>query len=425
VRVFTITLISDSKIFLEGIELHDLKNGEQRFYSIQQFIFNEEMKDAKVHEVKELEITYCSKQTLAPNFVPLVLENFGRPIKSTKKDGTIEEENGLIISPKLDWFEAIIFYSFFFMSTFFTTVAILVFKSSLLNTTSTAIMDLFLSGFFALLFTESLSIIFRDYIKRNYNAKCAPMRVSSGTSSKTWSFIRGFYLFLVFMCALSVSISIPFMINSRKKSGSKTLAEEHEFNAFKNSTFNEICFLLFFLFASLLITLTIWFVVFGMIRYFWRKRRLFNYNLESSNSETKRPEKKSSQEVITPPAVETDSIKTEENTTQAKRKRKSQYSDNTNDESLGKKKRVYKTDSQIKATLTLSSRSHSSKRKKKSKHQKLGLGTKYLEQEMANKEKRNRLTTASVIVRPTKSVGFINPEEFRLSQSSTDVHENK
>jgi hypothetical protein len=162
-----------------------------------------------------------------------------------------------------------------------------------------------------------------------------------------------------------------------------------------------------------------------MIRYFWRKRRLFNYNLESSNPETKRPEKKSSQEVINPPAVETDFIKTEENTTHAKRKRKGQYSDNTNDESLGKKKRVYKTGSQIKATSTLSSRSHSSKRKKKSKHQKLDLGTKYLEQELANKEKRNRLTTASVIVRPTKSVGFINPEEFRLSQSSTDVHENK
>ncbi len=132
------------------------------------------------------------------------------------------------------------------------------------------------------------------------------------------------------MCALSVSISIPFTINSRKKSGSKTLAEEHEFNALKNSTFNEICFLLVFLFASLLITLTIWFVVFGMIRYFWRKRRLFNDDLESGNSETKRPKKKPSQEVITSPAVETDSIKTEENRTQAKRKRKSQYSDNTN-----------------------------------------------------------------------------------------------
>jgi hypothetical protein len=158
-----------------------------------------------------------------------------------------------------------------------------------------------------------------------------------------------------------------------------------------------------------------------MIRYFWRKRRLFNDDLESGNSEIKRPKKKSSQEVITGSAVETDSIKTEENTTQAKRKRKSQYSDNINDESLGKKKRVFKTDSRIAAISTLSSRSHSSKKKKISKHEKLDLRTKYLEQEMADKEKRNRLTTSSLIVRPTKSIGFINPEEFRLSQSSSLV----
>jgi hypothetical protein len=44
---------------------------------------------------------------------------------------------------------------------------------------------------------------------------------------------------------------------------------------------------------------------------------------------------------------------------------------------------------------------------------------------MANKEKMNRLTTGSVIIGPTKSVDFINPKDFRLTQSTIDVQEKE
>ncbi len=44
---------------------------------------------------------------------------------------------------------------------------------------------------------------------------------------------------------------------------------------------------------------------------------------------------------------------------------------------------------------------------------------------MANKEKMNRLTTGSIIVDPTKSVGFMNPKDFRCTQSIIDVQEKE
>ncbi len=204
------------------------------------------------------------------------------------------------------------------------------------------------------------------------------------------------------------------MIDS-KKNKTKTLAEDFDFKALEDQTFNEIFFLLVFLMASLLITLTIWFVVFAIIRYFCRKRKLskVNVDLESGNSDT-------NQQQITSPVIETGSIKTEQNTTQGlelKRKQLNQYNDNKTYESSGKKKKVAKNDFKTSTTSTKSDKSDSLKKKKrdKSKHQNLDLGTKYLEREMANKEKRNRLTTSSVIVGPTKSVGFINPEDFRLT----------
>jgi hypothetical protein len=46
-------------------------------------------------------VSCFSKQTLTPNFIPLSIEDFRRPIKSIKKDSAIEEENGLKISLKL------------------------------------------------------------------------------------------------------------------------------------------------------------------------------------------------------------------------------------------------------------------------------------------------------------------------------------
>jgi hypothetical protein len=94
--------------------LLDLNEGERRFYSIQEYAYNEETEEARISYVKRPEISCFSKQTLTSNFIPLSIENFGRPIKSIKK----EEGNGLIISLKLHWFEAIIFYSFFYVNIF-------------------------------------------------------------------------------------------------------------------------------------------------------------------------------------------------------------------------------------------------------------------------------------------------------------------
>jgi hypothetical protein len=104
-----------------------------------------------------------------------------------------------------------------------------------------------------------------------------------------------------------------------------------------------------------------------------------------------------------------------------------QYNNNKTDEFPDKKKKVTKNDCRTSTASTKSDKSDSLKKKKreKSKHQNLDLGTKYLEQQMANKEKRNRLTTGSVIVDPTKSVGSINPEDFRLTQSTIDVQEKE
>ncbi len=110
-----------------------------------------------------------------------------------------------------------------------------------------------------------------------------------------------------------------------------------------------------------------------------------------------------------------------------KRKQLNQYNDNITDEPSGKKKKAAKNDSKTSTASKKSDKSDSLKEKKrdKSKHRNLDLRTKYLEQEMANKEKMNRLTTGSVIVGPTKSVGFINPKDFRLTQSTIDVQEKE
>jgi hypothetical protein len=151
------------------------------------------------------------------------------------------------------------------------------------------------------------------------------------------------------------------MIDS-KKNKTKTLAQHFDFKALEDQTFIEIFFLLVFLMTSLLITLTIWFVVFAIIRYFCRKRKLskVNVDLESGNSDT-------NQQRITSPVIETDSIKTEENTIQElelKRKQLNQYNDNISDEPSSKKKKAAKNDSKTSTASTKSDKSDSLKEKK-------------------------------------------------------------
>ncbi len=90
------------------------------------------------------------------------------------------------------------------------------------------------------------------------------------------------------MCTFLGSVSIPFMIDS-KKNKTKTLAQDFDFKVLEDQTFNEIFFLIAFLMASLLITFTIWFVVFAIIRYFCRIRNLSKVivDLESGNSDNR------------------------------------------------------------------------------------------------------------------------------------------
>lgn len=438
VRVVHNCEAKDAKIFLEGIESYDLKNGERRFYSVQEFIINEDKELALVYNVKEHEPTFFSKQVLTPCFLPLDIEDFGRPLNSIRfSENSIEESNGVIIRAKLVFYEVFVFTALFVELTSFITVSILVYFGDISDTNSTTVAAILLSGFFSLSITESLAIIYRDYIKYYYNRKCSPMRIESGTSSKTWSFIRYFYLFLVFVSTFLLSITVPVMISSRTQKS--TLAEDYSFDVIKNRANNEILFLLLFLTASLLVTVIVWFVFFGVLRYMYRS--LVKYpkitaivDIESAKDDYNlQPNKKSFSET-SDKTKNYKELKYKSNVEQSlrneisgfeKRNRIDNQSADKKANDSRKEKKVGRTDSQTSTLSSIMSSSDSSKSKKNKskteKYEKLELGTNLLEEELADREKQNRLLTNSVIHEPTNSVGFINPEYFRLSNSQIDT----
>lgn len=401
--------------------------------------------------MKAQQIQCFSKQTLTPSFIPLSIEDFGYPIDSDDSNKSISEEsNGVLLSPKIHWFEAIIFTVLFLNLTFFLMTVILVYLTKTLDTNNTIIVAFLLSGLISLSITESLSIIYRENIKLNYNLKCSQMRVEFGNASNCWTCIRCFFLLLVFVLSVLSSVSIPFVINSRDNADNKTLSKEYEFNIISNHMLNEILFLLIFLSASLLITVTFWFILFGMFRFLCRHRLLkpSKVDIESGNRDNSKKSKKSSSiksnRDLTIRSLKSnrgmsginskrsslieESIGKENSDKSTKDRPKSQLSDRNNSESSsGKSQKGLKFDSQS-SSLSKSpkssigdqkSRSESSRKAKKRspKVRELNFGTDVLEKEMKNSEKRSRLTTNSVIAQPTKSVGYINPEDFRLTES--------
>jgi hypothetical protein len=264
------------------------------------------------------------------------------------------------------------------------------------------------------------------------------------------------------MCDFLLSITVPVLISSRTQKS--TLAEDYSFDVIKNRANNEIFFLLLFLTASLLATITVWFVLFGVLRYMYRSLVKYpkitaivdiesakdDYNLqpikksfsetsdktknykelkyksqveESLRNEISGFEKRSRIDNQSAGKKATDSRK-EISDSDKKSRIDSQSADKKANDSR-KEKKVGRTDSQTSTLSSIMSSSDSSKstrnKSKTEKYEKLELGTNLLEEELADREKQNRLLTNSVIHEPTYSVGFINPEYFRLSNSQIDT----
>jgi hypothetical protein len=239
------------------------------------------------------------------------------------------------------------------------------------------------------------------------------------------------------MSAFLLSITVPVMISSRTQKS--TLAEVYSFDVIKNRANNEILFLLLFLTASLLVTVIVWFVFFGVLRYMYRS--LVKYpkitaivDIESAKDDYNlQPNKKSFSET-SDKTKNYKELKYKSNVEQSlrneisgfeKRNRIDNQSADKKANDSRKEKKVGRTDSQTSTLSSIMSSSDSSKSKKNKskteKYEKLELGTNLLEEELADREKQNRLLTNSVIHEPTNSVGFINPEYFRLSNSQIDT----
>lgn len=372
---------------MTGLELNDQMSGERLFFAVNSFIENIEMSSAIVHNIKSQKLDYCSKQTLCPDFYSTDSESFGQNMK--RFPDCPEEPHGVRLLPKLNWFEVFVFTAFLFHLTFALMVAILFYfnQSSDALKLSTSVLG---AGLTAPTVTQMVGYSYRSVVKTHYNSKCSPMRVESNRSSTFWSTFR--VLFLLSFLLLSVLFSILSILLI---TGVFRLELD-----FIDSTNSEAMTLIVLFMLCCAVTHILWIPLFANIRFLFR---LIFYKPKSGPSDLEpvidysKPSKPATDQTTTP-----------------------SHSSKTNKSEKSGNREEYERSGSVKSKKEKSRHEKSwSEKSRSEKENSLGEDKPY-----SAMSKDNELNTGSVIVKPTKSLGYIDPKMFRLTESSIETKED-
>ena len=378
-------------------------DGYSLFYSVREQVENaSDFKQTKTHSVKPPKL--FTAETFCPTFRSLTVETFGDKFVHPN---THDQTRGVRVQPKLNWLEELIFFALLVTVTYCVMFGFLIqFKSLFtINDGSVIVCSVFTSSLMALLITELFAHIYRRAIKAQYNTRAY---VKDSSCACIWVIIL--LLSNFFLLTMSVTATVlPDLVLTRTIPGNnnKTVTTYLNMNGM-----NETPFLLLCLLCTLLITSTIGTLLFGLIRYLIR---WFTFESYSTQADTEKG-------LVAPTIYTETSDATEASTLSDKvveRKKTGQ--------DLNQIKQIsevaHKTDGTTEKTEK-SKRKDAKKSQKKSppkkapiRGQRLTFNTDRLEREYADKEKKKRLITESVITKPRKSKGFENPENFRLSDS--------
>lgn len=373
----------------KGLELNDQMSGERLFFAVNSFIENIEMSSAIVHNIKSQKLNYCSKQTLCPDFYSTDSESFGEEMK--RFPDCPEEPKGVRLLPKLNWFEVFVFTSFLFHLTFALMVGILFYFNESSDGLKVSA-SVFGAGLTAPTVTQMVGYTYRSVVKTHYNSKCSSMRVESNMSSTFWSTFRVLFLLSFLVLCLLFSILSILLIT-------------RDFTLelyFIDSTYSEAMTLIVLFMLCCAVTHLLWIPLFANIRFLFR---LIFYKPKSGPSDLE-------------PVIDNSKPykpATDQTTT-------SSGSSKTNKSEKSGNREEYERSGNVK----------SKSKKEKSRHEKSSSEKSRSEKENSDEEdkpysamsKDNQLNTGSLIVKPTKSLGYIDPKMFRLTESSIESKED-
>ena len=348
-------------------------SGERNFFAVKNDILNTEMNEAIVHIIKGHSLEFCSIETFCPDFHSMNVESYGNPIKTPAKSPEVIK--GVKLLPKLSWMEEFLFKTFLIHLSFDFMCGLLFFLK-VYNDVLKIMASLLFSGLLSPTVTQLIAFVYRFVVKKYYNSKCSPMKVESNQSSNFWLIFRFLYLLTTFLLALLFSFLAILLIDEDLKLDFVSTERDAEI-------------LIVLLVFTLIVIYTIWLPIFAIIRYVFR----------SINSKPKMvfPDI----EALTDRPTDSMSNKTKIKTPESP---KEKSADNSGIESSERSESVR---SKIKSK---------SPAMKTTKTKEVSETDKYSEM-----TKTNQLNTGSVIVRPTKSLGFIDPKVFKLSESRLDL----
>ena len=367
-------------MLFKGFEILDQMTGERSFFLINKPIENTDMKRAIVHSVIPQRLVFFSRQTFSPDFHSTDNETFGTTVETPANSP--EEIFKIRLLPKLNWFEVFVFRVFLIHTTFTVLIACLIYLQDNEDYEMIAASTL-AAGMIAPTVTQIVGFTYRSIIRTNYDFNCSPIKVERNQSSVFWTAIRFFYLITFFgICGLLSAIAIIL------------IEDDFEFHIqYKDKLgYNDLLLVLILFLISLLVIYLLWLPLFCIIRFLCRLTFFNSPDIQVKDSADQAKDNIR------------DSIDSDVKSTASAGGHQSSHESGKS----GQKDK----------SLRLRSNLMSTKESRDS-----GVDDNDMDEDSekclkySGVSKTDNLNTGSVIVRPTKSLGYIDPENFKLSES--------
>ncbi|XP_054162397.1 uncharacterized protein LOC128960351 [Oppia nitens] len=352
----------NSKIFFDGFEINNQMTGERTFFAVESYIESTDLDNAIVHNVKPTKLTFFSKQTIFPDFIIIDYESYGEPINVLVDSP--DEIHAVKLEPKINWFESLVFGIFLIQVNITIMVTLLTHfvgdKRDL--QTGHFVITILVSSLLAFIITQITAFAYRFGLKPHYNLHCSPLKQQLNKSSVLWQIFR--YSYLGFYIIVSLSLSVFDIYYSPHNFKIQMLGSSDDY-------MTEVLSLLLLLVFNVIVIYLIWIPIFSVIRFIYRLSALSRAKSKSNESiEDYETNMKSIKEEKSEKFEKSEKSEKWEKKCQSPNETRSRLEDNITDDSYSKQK---------------------------------------------------TLNTGSIIVKPTKSVGYIDPEVFKLTQSKIDA----
>ena len=373
------------KIFFEGIEVFDTIKGELLFYAIKEMVMKSDIEN--ILQVKPASLQLFSKETFCPTFYCLTFETFGEQMIGWNT-------NGIKVRPKLNFFEVFLFFALLINLSFALMTGLLVQLNPYLkdNRIVLSLVSVFGSSLASLLITELFAIIYRNGVKNQLNKK-----IASGESTNVWYLFQTIILTVILVISVVSTIIVKILV-IKDNEIRKTL---------KIEGIDETILLLTLFASTLVITASFGVIFLGIFRYLFR---LLSFR---GQKKFQRDSEKGTEGSIYSEVSDGSTYVSTASDKKAERKERGETL-----EEIGEASKKCPTQKSPKNKGT--EKEEFDEKGYKIGGKRLTFNTERLDREAKDTEKIKRLSTKSVIAKPTNSKGYENPEDFRLTHSKID-----